>query len=72
MFFAFVFQTRVATVPAGSPQTKVKTPREEDFENIKLISNGAYGYNSIQPISLSVFLIYVKFFVKPEYLSCPV
>ncbi|XP_039904346.1 microtubule-associated serine/threonine-protein kinase 2 isoform X1 [Simochromis diagramma] len=35
--------TRVATVPAGSPQTKAKTPREEDFENIKLISNGAYG-----------------------------
>uniref|UniRef100_A0A3P9CPI9 non-specific serine/threonine protein kinase n=1 Tax=Maylandia zebra TaxID=106582 RepID=A0A3P9CPI9_9CICH len=27
----------------GSPQTKAKTPREEDFENIKLISNGAYG-----------------------------
>uniref|UniRef100_A0A3B4T5P0 non-specific serine/threonine protein kinase n=1 Tax=Seriola dumerili TaxID=41447 RepID=A0A3B4T5P0_SERDU len=25
------------------PQTKTKTPREEDFENIKLISNGAYG-----------------------------
>ncbi|KAL4634984.1 microtubule-associated serine/threonine-protein kinase 2-like isoform X4 [Arapaima gigas] len=23
--------------------TKAKTPREEDFENIKLISNGAYG-----------------------------
>uniref|UniRef100_A0A3B5AEE4 non-specific serine/threonine protein kinase n=1 Tax=Stegastes partitus TaxID=144197 RepID=A0A3B5AEE4_9TELE len=25
------------------PQSKTKTPREEDFENIKLISNGAYG-----------------------------
>nr|XP_046247386.1 microtubule-associated serine/threonine-protein kinase 2 isoform X4 [Scatophagus argus] len=32
-----------ATVPAAPPQTKTKTPREEDFENIKLISNGAYG-----------------------------
>ncbi|XP_068174711.1 microtubule-associated serine/threonine-protein kinase 2 isoform X2 [Antennarius striatus] len=30
-------------VPAPPPQTKTKTPREEDFENIKLISNGAYG-----------------------------
>ncbi|XP_030584172.1 microtubule-associated serine/threonine-protein kinase 2 isoform X2 [Archocentrus centrarchus] len=34
---------RGATVPSASPQTKAKTPREEDFENIKLISNGAYG-----------------------------
>ncbi|XP_026121035.1 microtubule-associated serine/threonine-protein kinase 2 isoform X8 [Carassius auratus] len=25
------------------PQPKTKTPREEDFETIKLISNGAYG-----------------------------
>ncbi|XP_077054730.1 microtubule-associated serine/threonine-protein kinase 2 isoform X8 [Siphateles boraxobius] len=25
------------------PQSKTKTPREEDFETIKLISNGAYG-----------------------------
>ncbi|XP_023650456.1 microtubule-associated serine/threonine-protein kinase 2 isoform X3 [Paramormyrops kingsleyae] len=25
------------------PQSKMKTPCEEDFENIKLISNGAYG-----------------------------
>ncbi|KAM6962435.1 microtubule-associated serine/threonine-protein kinase 2 [Aplochiton taeniatus] len=33
--------SRGATVPA--PQPKTKTPREEDFENIKLISNGAYG-----------------------------
>ncbi|XP_030227609.1 microtubule-associated serine/threonine-protein kinase 2 [Gadus morhua] len=32
---------RGAAVPA--PQTKTKPPREEDFENIKLISNGAYG-----------------------------
>ncbi|KAM9364359.1 microtubule-associated serine/threonine-protein kinase 2 [Pholidichthys leucotaenia] len=31
------------TVPAAPPQVKHKTPREEDFENIKLISNGAYG-----------------------------
>ncbi|KAM9848723.1 microtubule-associated serine/threonine-protein kinase 2 [Aulostomus maculatus] len=31
------------TVPAAPPQTKTKAPREEDFENIKLISNGAYG-----------------------------
>ncbi|XP_056459299.1 microtubule-associated serine/threonine-protein kinase 2 [Gadus chalcogrammus] len=28
---------------AVAPQTKTKPPREEDFENIKLISNGAYG-----------------------------
>ncbi|XP_063056693.1 microtubule-associated serine/threonine-protein kinase 2 isoform X3 [Engraulis encrasicolus] len=31
-----------ASAPAP-PQQKTKTPREEDFENIKLISNGAYG-----------------------------
>uniref|UniRef100_A0A669F6R7 non-specific serine/threonine protein kinase n=1 Tax=Oreochromis niloticus TaxID=8128 RepID=A0A669F6R7_ORENI len=31
------------SVDVRSPQTKAKTPREEDFENIKLISNGAYG-----------------------------
>ncbi|XP_074492474.1 microtubule-associated serine/threonine-protein kinase 2 isoform X3 [Sebastes fasciatus] len=31
------------TVPAVPPQPKTKPPREEDFENIKLISNGAYG-----------------------------
>uniref|UniRef100_A0A3Q0RXK4 non-specific serine/threonine protein kinase n=1 Tax=Amphilophus citrinellus TaxID=61819 RepID=A0A3Q0RXK4_AMPCI len=31
------------SVDVTSPQTKAKTPREEDFENIKLISNGAYG-----------------------------
>ncbi|XP_077964041.1 microtubule-associated serine/threonine-protein kinase 2 isoform X10 [Gasterosteus aculeatus] len=30
-------------VPAAPPQSKTKAPREEDFENIKLISNGAYG-----------------------------
>ncbi|XP_068446052.1 microtubule-associated serine/threonine-protein kinase 2 isoform X3 [Clinocottus analis] len=30
-------------VPAPPPQSKTKAPREEDFENIKLISNGAYG-----------------------------
>ncbi|KAM7409379.1 hypothetical protein PAMA_001045 [Pampus argenteus] len=34
---------RGTTVPAAPAQTKTKTPREEDFENIKLISNGAYG-----------------------------
>ncbi|XP_036067505.1 microtubule-associated serine/threonine-protein kinase 2 isoform X4 [Oryzias melastigma] len=34
---------RGTTLPAAPPQTKIKTPREEDFENIKLISNGAYG-----------------------------
>ncbi|XP_076871039.1 microtubule-associated serine/threonine-protein kinase 2 isoform X3 [Brachyhypopomus gauderio] len=32
-----------ATVPPPQPQPKTKTPREEDFETIKLISNGAYG-----------------------------
>uniref|UniRef100_A0A8C6P438 non-specific serine/threonine protein kinase n=1 Tax=Nothobranchius furzeri TaxID=105023 RepID=A0A8C6P438_NOTFU len=31
------------TVPPSPPQTKTRTPREEDFETIKLISNGAYG-----------------------------
>ncbi|XP_062419651.1 microtubule-associated serine/threonine-protein kinase 2 isoform X4 [Pungitius pungitius] len=30
-------------VPAAPPQSRTKAPREEDFENIKLISNGAYG-----------------------------
>ncbi|XP_042273216.1 microtubule-associated serine/threonine-protein kinase 2 isoform X2 [Thunnus maccoyii] len=35
--------SRGTTVTAAPPQTKTKTPREEDFENIKLISNGAYG-----------------------------
>nr|XP_020464732.1 microtubule-associated serine/threonine-protein kinase 2 [Monopterus albus] len=35
--------SRGTTVPAAPPQAKTKTPREEDFENIKLISNGAYG-----------------------------
>ncbi|XP_069578862.1 microtubule-associated serine/threonine-protein kinase 2-like [Brachyistius frenatus] len=35
--------SRGTGVPAAPPQTKTKTPREEDFENIKLISNGAYG-----------------------------
>lgn len=34
-------QSRGATVQP--PQPKTKTPREEDFETIKLISNGAYG-----------------------------
>uniref|UniRef100_A0A4W6D4Z7 non-specific serine/threonine protein kinase n=1 Tax=Lates calcarifer TaxID=8187 RepID=A0A4W6D4Z7_LATCA len=29
--------------PETDDSTKTKTPREEDFENIKLISNGAYG-----------------------------
>ncbi|XP_008404705.2 microtubule-associated serine/threonine-protein kinase 2 [Poecilia reticulata] len=32
-----------STAIPAAPQTKPKTPREEDFENIKLISNGAYG-----------------------------
>ncbi|XP_076015520.1 microtubule-associated serine/threonine-protein kinase 2 isoform X2 [Genypterus blacodes] len=31
------------SVPAPPTQSKTKTPQEEDFENIKLISNGAYG-----------------------------
>uniref|UniRef100_A0AAR2J6X0 non-specific serine/threonine protein kinase n=1 Tax=Pygocentrus nattereri TaxID=42514 RepID=A0AAR2J6X0_PYGNA len=31
------------TEDSSEPQPKTKTPREEDFENIKLISNGAYG-----------------------------
>uniref|UniRef100_H3BYG6 non-specific serine/threonine protein kinase n=1 Tax=Tetraodon nigroviridis TaxID=99883 RepID=H3BYG6_TETNG len=31
------------TVPAAPQQNRTKTPGEEDFENIKLISNGAYG-----------------------------
>uniref|UniRef100_A0A3Q3G6V6 non-specific serine/threonine protein kinase n=1 Tax=Labrus bergylta TaxID=56723 RepID=A0A3Q3G6V6_9LABR len=31
------------SVDVTPPPTKTKTPREEDFENIKLISNGAYG-----------------------------
>uniref|UniRef100_A0AAY5L3V2 non-specific serine/threonine protein kinase n=1 Tax=Esox lucius TaxID=8010 RepID=A0AAY5L3V2_ESOLU len=35
-------ESRGATVPAVAPP-KTKAPREEDFENIKLISNGAYG-----------------------------
>ncbi|XP_047442439.1 microtubule-associated serine/threonine-protein kinase 2 isoform X4 [Mugil cephalus] len=35
--------SRGTTVPAAPPQPKTKAPREEDFENIKLISNGAYG-----------------------------
>uniref|UniRef100_A0A673ZDS5 non-specific serine/threonine protein kinase n=1 Tax=Salmo trutta TaxID=8032 RepID=A0A673ZDS5_SALTR len=34
--------SRGATVPVVAPP-KTKAPREEDFENIKLISNGAYG-----------------------------
>ncbi|XP_045063690.1 microtubule-associated serine/threonine-protein kinase 2-like isoform X1 [Coregonus clupeaformis] len=34
--------SRGATVPGVAPP-KTKAPREEDFENIKLISNGAYG-----------------------------
>lgn len=36
-------QSRGATVQPLQPQPKTKTPREEDFETIKLISNGAYG-----------------------------
>ncbi|XP_073671280.1 microtubule-associated serine/threonine-protein kinase 2 isoform X2 [Paramisgurnus dabryanus] len=34
---------RGAAVQTPQPQPKTKTPREEDFETIKLISNGAYG-----------------------------
>ncbi|XP_054915324.1 microtubule-associated serine/threonine-protein kinase 2 isoform X12 [Poeciliopsis prolifica] len=34
--------SQTTAIPAA-PQPKPKTPREEDFENIKLISNGAYG-----------------------------
>lgn len=40
-------QSRGTTVPAAPPQPKTKAPREEDFENIKLISNGAYGYEGV-------------------------
>lgn len=38
-------QSRGATIQPlqPQPQPKTKTPREEDFETIKLISNGAYG-----------------------------
>ncbi|KAJ0065774.1 hypothetical protein NL108_018279 [Boleophthalmus pectinirostris] len=32
-----------ASAPAPAPHHKIKTPQEEDFETIKLISNGAYG-----------------------------
>ncbi|XP_062854076.1 microtubule-associated serine/threonine-protein kinase 2 isoform X2 [Trichomycterus rosablanca] len=32
-----------AVQPPQPPHPKTKTPREEDFETIKLISNGAYG-----------------------------
>ena len=46
-----LFQGRGAAVPA--PQTKTKAPREEDFENIKLISNGAYGYGALVHVLLS-------------------
>uniref|UniRef100_A0A669CJS7 non-specific serine/threonine protein kinase n=1 Tax=Oreochromis niloticus TaxID=8128 RepID=A0A669CJS7_ORENI len=44
--------TQLSSYDSGNPETpetddsvdtKAKTPREEDFENIKLISNGAYG-----------------------------
>uniref|UniRef100_H2MDY9 non-specific serine/threonine protein kinase n=1 Tax=Oryzias latipes TaxID=8090 RepID=H2MDY9_ORYLA len=44
--------TQLSSYDSGNPETpetddstdtKIKTPREEDFENIKLISNGAYG-----------------------------
>uniref|UniRef100_M3ZT79 non-specific serine/threonine protein kinase n=1 Tax=Xiphophorus maculatus TaxID=8083 RepID=M3ZT79_XIPMA len=42
--------TQLSSYDSGNPETpetddstKPKTPREEDFENIKLISNGAYG-----------------------------
>ncbi|GAA6079881.1 microtubule-associated serine/threonine-protein kinase 2 isoform X1 [Tachysurus ichikawai] len=36
-------ENRGATAQPTQPQPKTKTPREEDFETIKLISNGAYG-----------------------------
>ncbi|XP_056607632.1 microtubule-associated serine/threonine-protein kinase 2 isoform X2 [Triplophysa dalaica] len=35
--------SRGAAVQPPQPQPKTKPPREEDFETIKLISNGAYG-----------------------------
>lgn len=38
-----VFQSRGTTLPPPPSQSRTKTPGEEDFENIKLISNGAYG-----------------------------
>lgn len=38
-----VFQSRGRTAPAAPAPNRTKTPGEEDFENIKLISNGAYG-----------------------------
>lgn len=41
-----VFQSQGTPVPAAPPQPKTKPPREEDFENIKLISNGAYGLDA--------------------------
>ena len=54
----FVFQGRGAAVPA--PQTKTKPPREEDFENIKLISNGAYGYEALLSQSALRFSLLVS------------
>ncbi|XP_051563727.1 microtubule-associated serine/threonine-protein kinase 2-like isoform X2 [Myxocyprinus asiaticus] len=36
-------ESRGAAIQPPQPQPKTKTPREEDFETIKLISNGAYG-----------------------------
>ncbi|XP_053710317.1 microtubule-associated serine/threonine-protein kinase 2 isoform X3 [Synchiropus splendidus] len=36
-------ESQLTTAPAPPPPPKTKTPREEDFETIKLISNGAYG-----------------------------
>uniref|UniRef100_A0A8C5C5M3 Microtubule associated serine/threonine kinase 2 n=1 Tax=Gadus morhua TaxID=8049 RepID=A0A8C5C5M3_GADMO len=49
---------RGAAVPA--PQTKTKPPREEDFENIKLISNGAYGYEALLSQSALRFSLLVS------------
>uniref|UniRef100_A0A671KYJ7 non-specific serine/threonine protein kinase n=1 Tax=Sinocyclocheilus anshuiensis TaxID=1608454 RepID=A0A671KYJ7_9TELE len=36
-------ETPETETDSTDPQPKTKTPREEDFETIKLISNGAYG-----------------------------
>lgn len=38
-----VFQSGGTAVPAATQLNRTRTPGEEDFENIKLISNGAYG-----------------------------
>lgn len=38
----------------GGQEAKIKQPSEEDYENIKLISNGAYGLvNVVRPQLIS-------------------